>query len=506
MKDGYKAEAYNCGLPSNTPFAQAGIMYGKNDCIPGFAFVDKKLRKKIAVRSPLSMLFIEHAYFHDRPGILDGGNSYVNIFSGGAKKSRMVASVIFKKGAFFRQLDVLLFLLNPNVLGRTLLHGTIMGISTLGQTIYEAGASIITPFKAASDAKYDFTRLFSSVIIEELETGALVRDMKRGIPYLYMTYNGYDENSHHQGPTSPAAYEAIQDIDKKIEYIFKHKKDYDIFVLSDHGHTESVPFRSLYGMSFEKFVKQTLGKYKHELRPHFFERLRRKKSWLKAPLHPVASFEKVCNRFMAKNLSGVLSQMSWNSHPYFLEVSDCMANLYFNYSAEKIHLPEIEKKYPGLITTLKDHPGIGFVFGSDGEHVHVYSKYGSARIGKENNDHAFEGERFLKEYGNETTVLKQIRYLAQMYNSGDLVIFGDYSKHNVISFINHYGSHGSAGGEQMHPFFMTTHDQNLSQVTNVQDLYKIFMSYHEPSTTNQESLSNKEPQTTFADSHENRKL
>lgn len=479
LKQGYKCHRYNCGLPSNTPFAQAGIMYGKNDCIPGFYFVDKKLKKEIKVRNPLNMLLIEHMYFGDRKGILTNGNSYANIFSGGASYSRMTASQLLntRSKMFLKQFDIFLLFTNIKVFSR-IMYRTLVNSPFLLQYAYENLASVFTPYKSQSDFKYQITRYFSSVLMEEMETSALIKDMKKEIPYLYMTFNGYDENSHHQGPTSPAAFDALKTIDKKIERIFRHKGDYDIYLLSDHGHTESVPFKQLYGLSFHKFIHDTLKGYKHERRPHLFERMEKKLKGVGLLLKPVSLAEKGVHRSLARVFRGAFRQASWNSHPYFLEVSDDVANLYFNFTDEKVNTPEIHKRYPGLLTTLSNHPGIGFVVGTNKEDVHVYSRYGNAVINKDNHP-TFSGERFLKNYGDEKTLIAQLTYFARMRNSGDLLLFGDYSNGDVISFINHYGSHGSCGGEQMHPFFMSTKEHDFSETTNVKDLYDVFIKYHE---------------------------
>jgi hypothetical protein len=479
LKKDYKTFRYNCGLPSNTPFAQAGIMYGKNDCIPGFYFVDKKLKKELKVRNPLNMLLVEHLYFDGRKGILTNGNSYANIFSGGARYSRMTSSQLFntKSKMFLKQFDIFLAFTNIKFLSR-LSYRTVVNFPLLTQYAYEKVASAFSTYKPPSDFKYQITRYFSSVLLEEVETSAIIKDMKKEVPYLYITFNGYDENSHHQGPTSPAAFDSLKTIDRKIERIFKHRADYDIYILSDHGHTESVPFKQLYGTSFHKFVHDTLKAYKHERKPHLFERIEKKMKATGIFMKPVSLAEKGIHRTWAHFFKSLFRQSSWNSHPYFLEVSDDVANLYFNFSDEKITVEEIDRRYPELLTTLSNHPGIGFVVGMNGDDVHVHSRYGTAIINKDNQP-IFTGERFLKNFGDEKKLISQLSYFARMRNSGDLILFGDYSNGDVISFINHFGSHGSCGGEQMHPFFMSTKEHDFSQTTNVKDLYDVFIKYHE---------------------------
>ena len=40
--DGYEALPYRCGVPSTTPFAQAGILFGDNSEIPSYRWWDKQ--------------------------------------------------------------------------------------------------------------------------------------------------------------------------------------------------------------------------------------------------------------------------------------------------------------------------------------------------------------------------------------------------------------------------------------------------------------------------------
>lgn len=474
MKKGYNVSRYNCGLPSNTPFAQAGIMYGHNEQIPGFTFVDKRMKLELKIRNPVHTYIMEKEYLSKHKGILLNGMSYVNLFSGGANYSRLTTSTLYNKRLYLKQLDPMLMLLNPLVLTKVLYNGLRSSVSVLDY-LYEKFCGTVSKLSGASDFKYNLTRLFSSVLFEELETQAVIKSMKKGTPRIYATYNGYDENSHHQGPASPAAFQSIKAIDARIRKIFENKSDYDIYILSDHGHTESVPFKSLYGQSFHKYVEHEMSRYEHKHKPHHLEKEMLLATGVKrSMLRPFSRLEKGFHRCMVKNFG--FKRLHWNSHPYFLEVSDDLAHIYINSTMQKMDYEELEQDYPGLLDGFARHPGIGLVICKDKDSVKVMNKDGEVVIGSKS-DHRFKGRRFLKDYGNEGVLCEQIAYLARMRNSGDIILMGDYSKHDVVSFINHYGSHGSAGGEQMHPFFISEKKHNLSGVKNVKELYDIFIGY-----------------------------
>jgi len=72
-----------CGLPSATPYCQAGIFHGENDGIPAFRFYDKPARRLITCNAPDGVQYIRDRI--STPGALAGGSSYVNLLDGDAQ-------------------------------------------------------------------------------------------------------------------------------------------------------------------------------------------------------------------------------------------------------------------------------------------------------------------------------------------------------------------------------------------------------------------------------------
>ena len=82
-EEGYTLRRWFCGLPSATPYCQAGIFHGENEGIPAFRFYDKAERRVITCNTPSGVQYIRdriHA-----PGALAGGSSYVNLLDGDAQ-------------------------------------------------------------------------------------------------------------------------------------------------------------------------------------------------------------------------------------------------------------------------------------------------------------------------------------------------------------------------------------------------------------------------------------
>src|SRR5215470_18374732 len=57
-QEGNTLRRWFCGLPSATPYCQAGIFYGQNDGIPAFRFYDKVERRVITCNAPSGVQYI----------------------------------------------------------------------------------------------------------------------------------------------------------------------------------------------------------------------------------------------------------------------------------------------------------------------------------------------------------------------------------------------------------------------------------------------------------------
>src|SRR6476646_1117728 len=113
-EEGYTMRRWFCGLPSATPYCQAGIFYGENDGIPAFRFYDKSERRIITCNAPAGVQYIRdriHA-----PGALAGGSSYVNLLDGDAQTVALTVATR-EKMSVYRRLGgtrmAMLLLLHP---------------------------------------------------------------------------------------------------------------------------------------------------------------------------------------------------------------------------------------------------------------------------------------------------------------------------------------------------------------------------------------------------------
>ncbi|HSQ29760.1 MAG TPA: hypothetical protein VLN49_07920, partial [Gemmatimonadaceae bacterium] len=205
-EEGYTLRRWFCGLPSATPYAQAGIFHGENEGIPAFRFYDKAERRVITCNTPAGVQYIRdriHA-----PGALAGGSSYVNLLDGDAQTVAFTVATR-ERMSVFRRLGgwrmAMLILMHPIRLMR-------MGLQAVLEWLreeYERGVGELAGKRTHSEGLFPFLRVFVNVVVRELQTMAILLDVYLGVPVIYSTFMQYDELAHHFGPSS---FQALRDL------------------------------------------------------------------------------------------------------------------------------------------------------------------------------------------------------------------------------------------------------------------------------------------------------
>ncbi|MGQ9517618.1 MAG: phage holin family protein, partial [Anaerolineae bacterium] len=84
----FRLMAWDCGVPSQTSSVQAGIMYGDSFNIPAFRFLDRASGQVIVSNRPEGARLLEQRYLgNGYRGLLRGGSSTANVFSGEAEQA-----------------------------------------------------------------------------------------------------------------------------------------------------------------------------------------------------------------------------------------------------------------------------------------------------------------------------------------------------------------------------------------------------------------------------------
>jgi hypothetical protein len=86
-------------------------------------------------------------------------------------------------------------------------------------------------------------------------------DIARGMPIIHLNLIGFHDQSHRRGPTSRFARWTLLGIDAAVRRVWQaaHRSttmDYDVWIYSDHGQIDTVPYEKIFGKSIQRAVAE----------------------------------------------------------------------------------------------------------------------------------------------------------------------------------------------------------------------------------------------------------
>ena len=508
---------WRCGLPSSTPAVQAGTMFGNRFDIPGFRWYEKD-RKAPMSPQRLDQIPVMHSRISDgQPGILSGGSCYVSIFDGDAELALFTLSTL-RRQRFFESLRgvglLVLFLLSPFRVLRVTGLALADYVSKLGHRVLglmETAADLLSaPFRSSVPDTTDpslptnpldilspLVQASSDALFTEVQTFGVMLDIYRRVPAIYANYNGYDEVAHELGPVHPAALKVLRSIDRRIRQIDRmrthyQEREYDLYLLSDHGNTPAVPFAAENGTSLGDHivggVEEGLS-VEERVEPHTYVRnraryLREELRALEEGDHPHFQNLLAAARRHVDQALDRASAVDYDlrrERDIVVSASGSLAHIYFNVAKHPLELIEVLILYPDLLDTLTSTPGIGAVIGRAADRTIVLGNGGGTlEIGPA--AELVEPPDPTAPYGDRDYAARQIHQLAHFPHAGDLIVLGAMREDGrVVTFEKQVATHGGLGGPQTHPFIAWPPERNLrpEAINDPEDLYPVFRAYHQ---------------------------
>ena len=430
--EGYEVHRYRCGIPSTTPFAQAGILYGDNTDIPSFRWWDRERHVLVQFGAGSTFKKVADKYFQGCHPLTQDGASIAACYPAGAAETFGIAyqDRSYSKTDGFRSASgvVLPYLANPLNLGDLLVHGA----TSIGRT---AKAFIDDRVNGRQPAdKYVLTEVLEEVFVHHVTRHAVKKAMRAQYPAIYAGFYAFDEIGHAFGPDNRYSLGILKHVDNTIKKIAKARDGrYELVVLSDHGQIDTIPFKRFSDVPIGQLVAGWLPGY----------RVQEMKGGVYGP------DEKSAQGHVNITNSGGLS------------------HLYFADRAKRMGYSELTAKHPDLARNIAGIDGVGLVMARDGEDD-VFLTGGRELRGA-------ELKAVLSEYDDPGILLTQLSRLNSFEMSGDLVIFGAFKEGKQVNFENQAGGHGSIGGEQAHPFVFAKREWGLdtSAVTGAHELHPI---------------------------------
>lgn len=264
-KQHYKLHSHYTGMPCSTAAVQAELFYGVKSAVPAFSFYDYKTKRVFIMFNPRDALEIENRLRQtgNRP-LLTNGSAYSDIYTGGAEESHFCISSLGIKG-FFRNRHPLGFILLTILHFYSLIRTSVLFFIEICLAIIDVFRGLIKGKDLLKELKFIPSRVALCIVMRELIVIGTKIDIARGMPIIHLNFMGYHEQSHRRGGTSKFAHWTLRGIDDAIKriWIAAHKssvRDYNVWIYSDHGQIDTVPYEKEFGKSIQQAVKETFNK------------------------------------------------------------------------------------------------------------------------------------------------------------------------------------------------------------------------------------------------------
>ncbi|MGI5459397.1 alkaline phosphatase family protein [Streptomyces sp. CA-249302] len=427
---------------SQTGASQLGILHGTNHDIPAFRWYDKDSREVMVCNRPTSAAELQRraVEFTGDGGLLTvDGASRGNLFGGGADEQALVLSIATRRrGRENRsRAGYFAYFSDPANAVRTAMSF----FAEVGREMGQSTHALIRKQRprVSRGGLYPFVRAFATVVERDVVVAAVMGDMLAGRTAVYADLVAYDEVAHHSGPTSRDAGKVLERLDRALALIVnvaEHApRPYRIVVLSDHGQSPGETFRARYGLGLGELVRAGCGL-------PVPRKAQRTHSGAEARAAVRAALRRPVQE---KGLSGRRSE------PMVL-ASGNLGLVSFPDVPHRMSKEEIDARHPALLTTLANHPGIGFLLVRSEEHGGVVLGAYGAEIPVDELD---DKRGPLEAFGPGAA--DAVRRTHSFPHTADIMVnsFHDPADGEVLAFEEQIGSHGGLGGAQGRPFLLS---------------------------------------------------
>jgi uncharacterized membrane protein YvlD (DUF360 family) len=460
-RETHRIVPWECDLSSQTGASQAGLLLGSNEDMPAFRWYEKESGRTMVSNHSKDAVEIERRH-SDGGGLLAaGGASRGNMFSGDAPHCSATMSVLRDRRRSSAR-EYFAYFADPYGFTRTIalyvwdivleLHAARRQRKRGEEHINRGGI-------------YPLLRGAITVVMRDLNLATLLGDIVEGVPVAYSTFVGYDEVAHHSGIEQPDAFAVLKQHDARLERLERAveqaPRPYHLVVLSDHGQSQGRPFRQRFGVDLGELVQGALSGGNVYAPAPSDEGL----TSVGGALTDARDEDTPAGRILARATRDrvvdgdvVIGPKPEAAEKMAEDASENTAIVLASGGLGLISLPErdhrltieeIEALHPGLIGTLVDHPGIGFVMiRSDGDGALVLGAGGRRRL----RDDQVTGRDPLVDFGPNAA--DHLRRTDGFAHCPDILVncMYDPEANEVAPFEEFMGSHGGLGGWQSQPF------------------------------------------------------
>jgi endonuclease/exonuclease/phosphatase family metal-dependent hydrolase len=433
----YVLHPFYPGLPSTTPAVQAELFFGVRAAVPAFSFFDRSTQRRVRMYSPERAKQIEAKCAAQAEGLLKGGSSWSNIYTGGAGQEESHFCIatngpadMWRTGKI-RNIFVFALLQFPALL-------RILGLLVIEAAVgfWQAVTGIFHGQSLTHELSMLISRVFIGIGARELITIGAKVDVARGLPIVHVNYVGYDEHAHRRGPGSLFAHWSLRGIDRSIKDLWRSahrspRRDYSVWIFSDHGQERTVPLGEKYPNAINQVVEKFLGitPSGEPTRAQRRQQKRRESAW--ESLGPGAR-----RRRQAAAAADAIEEKA----PYVLSSMGPVAHLYFKEALTD------ERRHALALLLLKDGHVPGVLMRDQAGKVRWLHAKGETCVPEEVPALLPHPEPLREE------IARDIHTLCLSEHAGDLVLVGWSPSAPPASFAYERGAHGGFGPQETGAF------------------------------------------------------
>jgi hypothetical protein len=439
-QEGYEALEYRSGLPSTTPYVQAGLLYGDNREIPGFRWWDRKAGTIVQFGPEGTFKQIAHRYFRGARPLCEGGACIAACYPAGAAETfgltyrdRVHEAPGEDRGAR----EVLrAWVANPAHIADMVWHGTLAAATT-------SAADVRARLRRRRPARnYLILDVLEEVFLHHQCRWAVTEAMDRGYPVIYAAFYAYDETGHALGIDDEHTRRMLVHVDHSVRQVADARsrnrsgRRYELIVLSDHGQVLTTAIKTVAGCSLGELV---------------------------ARAYPGCRVEEHSG-------DGYGPERTPRQRIVITD-SGGLAHIYFAGSPDRLDVTGVRRRLPDFLTQLSGLPGVGFAVVRDGRTHLAVTRDRTVRFAEGDPGEAHE---LFATYDDAALVAAQLARLNSFENSGDVLLIGrwDTAERRQVNFEDQLGGHGSIGGDQGRPFLLVKRQWGID-VEGVSDAHQV---------------------------------
>ncbi len=476
--------AWETEWSSQTGVSQCGLLHGSTDDMPAFRWLEKDTGTLLVSNRPSSAREIQRRHSDGKGLLAVDGTSLANLYTGDAERAVLTMSVAGqRKGRVGSGYDA--YFSHPYNVLRTIGSYVIDMVRERRAALLQRRRDVFP--RVERTLEYTLLRPFTTVVIRDVTVQGIIGEIAVGRSVVYADLLGYDEVAHHSGVERYETMAVLRDIDRQIGRLHRATRraprPYRIVVLSDHGQSQGATFLDRYDTTLEQVVREAMDSSSPGPTPTLG---RTDEPRTEADLSEAWA-----------NLGGALSEASGGESPGAKVVglmtkprrtegdiqvgpgdnrrgwdastgsdltvlaSGNLGLVYLPGPRRRLTREEIDDRYPDLIETLRNHPGVGFVLVRSDAH-------GSVVLGPQGIHYLDSGEIDgidpLAQFGR--FAVAKVRKADAYPHVADLMLNStlDPMTGEVAAFEELVGSHGGMGGGQSRPFLLAPSDWSTPTV------------------------------------------